>query len=453
MSRSVVLLQGVDSTPDLTPLLAAQQWHAHRATHPDQVTSFAGSASSHVGIAVFDTALPCSLSEFTRLAQDSRMEWIAVLPANYTHDRASAQALALNFFDYHTLPVDGPRLLYAVGHAHGRALLRHSVAAPIEPARRFHMIGESPRMTRLYSELEKVLRSRAPLLITGESGVGKELAARAVHLGSTYGRGPYMPVNCGALPQQLVESLLFGHEKGAFTGAHERRIGSIEAAAQGTIFLDEIGDLPLVAQASLLRFLQESTIVRVGSTHELHINTRVIAATHIDLNEAVRSGQFREDLFYRLNVLNVDVPALRDRGADCILLAEHFFNGNPPGRSPSVRGFSEDAIAAIRRHSWPGNVRELLNRVQRAVVMCDGPLIGAEDLQLNVPHDTRQRGSLAGARVGSDRALVEATLAQTGYNIAASARELGISRLTLYRLLNRLRIRIQPGREALARQI
>jgi DNA-binding NtrC family response regulator len=314
------------------------------------------------------------------------------------------------------------------------------------------MIGESPRMIRLYGELEKVLRSRAPLLITGESGVGKELAARAVHLGSAYARGLFIPVNCGALPHLLVESLLFGHEKGAFTGAHERRIGSIEAASQGTIFLDEIGDLPRAAQASLLRFLQESTIVRVGSTHELRIDARVIAATHVDLHEAVRSGQFREDLFYRLNVLNVDVPPLRERDADCLLLAERFFSANPPGRSPSVRGFSEDALAAIRRHSWPGNVRELLNRVQRAVVMCDGALITSGDLQLNLPNDTKQRGSLAGGRVGSDRALVEATLAQTGYNIAASARELGVSRLTLYRLLHRLRIRVRPGQETLARQ-
>ncbi|MGH9920579.1 MAG: helix-turn-helix domain-containing protein, partial [Nitrososphaerales archaeon] len=158
-------------------------------------------------------------------------------------------------------------------------------------------------------------------------------------------------------------------------------------------------------------------------------------------------------LFYRLNVLNVDVPPLRERGADCILLAENFFGCDPPGRSPGVRGFSEDANAAIRRHSWPGNVRELLNRVQRAIVMSDGPLIRAEDLQLSLPNDTKQRGSLAGARVGTERALVEATLEQTGYNIAASARELGISRLTLYRLLNRLNIRFRSRQETSTRAI
>jgi DNA-binding NtrC family response regulator len=314
----------------------------------------------------------------------------------------------------------------------------------LEPTpRRIGMIGQSPRMLRLFRELEKVMRSRAPLLITGESGVGKELAARAVHLGSERARGPFVPVNCGALPQPLIETLLFGHEKGAFTGAHDRQIGSIEAAHQGTILLDEIGDLPRAAQATLLRFLQESTIVRVGSTRELRIDARVIAATHRDLSGAVRAGHFREDLFYRLNVLNVEVPPLRERGADCMLLAEHFFGCDPSGRASGLRGFSEDAIAAIHQYTWPGNVRQLFNHVQRATVMCDGPLIVAEDLDLGAQKDSKHHGSLAGTRAGTERALVEATLQQTGYNIAASARSLGISRVTLYRLIHRLHVRIR----------
>jgi DNA-binding NtrC family response regulator len=397
-----------------------------------------------VGIAVFDATLACSPSEFTNIAVNSGMEWIAVVPRDVARDRANASALASSFFDYHTMPVDRTRLLHSIGHAHGRALLRHSSIAAAEPAHgRFGMIGESSGMTRLFHELEKVMRARAPLLITGESGVGKELAARAVSLGSACARGPFVAVNCGALPDLLIESLLFGHEKGAFTGAHDRQIGSIEAAHQGIFFLDEIGDLPRAAQASLLRFLQESTVVRVGSTRELRVDARVIAATHMDLHEAVRAGRFREDLYYRLNVLNVHVPPLRERDADCILLARYFFRHGFADKAPGVRGLSEDAVHAIQRYPWPGNVRELMNRIQRAMVMCDGPLITAADLQLGGETAAQHPRALASAHHDTERAVIGAALEGAGYNVAAAARGLGISRVTLYRQLKRLQIQVR----------
>jgi DNA-binding NtrC family response regulator len=440
LSRSIVVLQAGDSTPDLAPTLATHAWRSRRATHPDQVLTSLESEKCHVGIAVFDAGLPCSPKDFAEVVEDSGMEWIAILPPRGTSDQATARALCSSYFDYHTLPIDPARLLYSVGHAHGKALLRQSAATPIEPTEgRYGMIGKSPSMLALFGELEKIIRSTAPVFITGESGVGKELAARAVHWGSRNG-GPFVPVNCGALPDQLIESLLFGHEKGAFTGAHERRIGSIEAADQGTIFLDEIGDLPRAAQASLLRFLQESTVMRVGSTREMHIDTRVIAATHMDLEAAVRAGRFREDLFYRLNVLNVAVPPLRDRGDDCLVLAEHFFRTNATGKAPGVHGFSRDALKIMQQHSWPGNVRELLNRVQRAMVMCEGSLVTPKDLQLGPVTGTARVGSLASAREGIERLMVEEALVRNDYNIAATARDLRISRVTLYRLLGRLRI-------------
>jgi transcriptional regulator with PAS, ATPase and Fis domain len=293
------------------------------------------------------------------------------------------------------------------------------------------------------------MRASAPLLLTGESGVGKELAARAVHVGSERNAGPFVPVNCGALPPALIESLLFGHERGSFTGAHERQIGSIEAAAHGTIFLDEIGDLPRPAQASLLRFLQESTVTRVGSTRELRIDARVIAATHKDLSTAVRAGEFREDLFYRLNVLHIEIPPLRARGADCVLLAEHFLHREIIGCPSGVRGFSESALTAIQRHSWPGNIRELLNKVQHAVVMCNGPLITPTDLQLERRGAFCVSGSLADARAGTERQLIEIALDRSGHNIAAAARELGVSRVTLYRILKRLGMSPRGGFSAL----
>ena len=443
MSRGVIVVQAAESAPDLGLLLAAHHWQVSRATHLDQLSALLKS-DCHVGIAVFDDALRCcpqDLAELAEAIERSSTEWIAVLPRDRVRDRLTERTLASSYFDFHTLPVDEARLLYSVGHAYGKAVLRHAALQPVASAHgRYGMVGESPVMLALYDRLERVMHASAPLLLTGESGVGKELAARAVHLGSSRSRGAFVPVNCGALPQMLIESLLFGHEKGSFTGAHERQIGSIEAAHKGSIFLDEIGDLPRSAQASLLRFLQESTVVRVGATREIRIDARVIAATHMDLKAAVRAGRFREDLIYRLNVLNVEIPPLRDRGDDSVLLAEYFFRQAANGRAPGMRGFSHHALAAIRQYSWPGNVRELVNRVQHAMIMCDGPLITAADLQLGMQLSARSNGTLAHARAGTERGLIEATLERTGNNIAATARELSVSRVTLYRLLKRLGI-------------
>ena len=439
MLRRVVVLQGAGSSLDLVSLFTAQNWEIRRATSLADVRNPGGELDTTVGVAVFDEALACTPGDFLTVGAPSDMEWLAVIPKEAPQDPRTARALASVFFDFHTLPLDGARLLHSLGHAYGKSLLRRAAFAPSMPDRgQYGMIGESPGMQTLYRQLERVMRAGAPLLLTGESGVGKEVAARAVHCGSERSAGPFVPVNCGALPQALIESLLFGHERGSFTGAHERQIGSIEAAHHGTIFLDEIGDLPRPAQASLLRFLQESTVTRVGSTHELRIDARVIAATHKDLSAAVRSGEFREDLFYRLNVLHIEIPPLRSRGADSVLLAEHFLRREITGRQPGVRGFSEAALAAIRHHSWPGNIRELLNKVQHAVVMCNGSLITPADLQLERRGALCASGSLADARAGTERQLIEMALDRSGHNIAATARELGVSRVTLYRILKRL---------------
>ena len=441
MTRSVVLVQSVESPQDLVPVLTGDHWELRRAIQPEQIPTALSGKGCHVGIVVFDDALDCSPARFTDIAPTSGMEWIAVLPSDKTCHPATLNALASGFFfDYHTLPVDRSRLLYCLGHAYGRAALRRTLLQQLATVEgRFGMIGRSSRMLTLYTQIERIMRVGASVLITGDSGVGKELAALAVHRGSTRSKGPFVPVNCGALPANLVESLLFGHERGAFTGAHERHVGCLEAADRGTIFLDEIGDLPLAAQASLLRFLQQSTVVRIGSTRALDIDTRVIAATHRDLEAAVRNGTFREDLFYRLNVLRVEVPPLREREDDCLLIAEHFLQAYQTNGTPSVRGFADDARDAMRRHSWPGNVRELANRVQRAMVMCEAPLIRAVDLELS-PSATAGAVSLANARSGMEKNIVESALVRSRNNIAATARELGISRVTLYRLLRRLNI-------------
>ena len=449
MSRNVLLLQGSGSNLDLGPALGAHHWEIRRARSLEGVSGAARASDCRVGVAVFDEALDCGPEQLADCVETLAMEWIALLPKDSLRKRGCGRALTTSFFDFHTLPLDDMRLLYALGHAYGKSQLRHVAFADSSSGRgRYGMIGESPCMRSLYAHLERVMSADAPLLLTGESGVGKELAARAVHLGSTRTHGPFIPVNCGALPQQLIESLLFGYEKGTFTGAHERQIGSIEAAHHGTIFLDEIGDLPRSAQASLLRFLQDSTLTRVGSTRELRIDARVIAATHKDLRTAVRAGEFREDLYYRLNVLHIEIPPLRERGADSILLAEHFLRQHISKRRRGVRGFSDTALVAIQRHSWHGNIRELFNRVQRAVVMSNGTLITPGDLQLEEQADLHPVRSLADARAGTERRVIENALDRSGHNVAATARELGVSRVTLYRMLKRLGMSPRRGLDA-----
>jgi transcriptional regulator with GAF, ATPase, and Fis domain len=246
-------------------------------------------------------------------------------------------------------------------------------------------------------------------------------------------------LNCGAIPSSLIQAELFGHEKSAFTGAAQRRAGSFEAADRGSVFLDEIGELPLEMQPALLRVLQERSVTRLGSSRPVPVDFRLIAATHVDLPEAVAAGRFREDLLFRINVLTVQVPPLRDREDDVILLAERFreeFAGGSKGAGP--RGFTQDAVRHIRQHRWPGNVRELINRVQRAVLMADGRLISAADLGFEGAPLAPNGATLAQARSQFERGLIRDALRESGHCMAGAARRLGVSRVTLYRMIDRL---------------
>jgi DNA-binding NtrC family response regulator len=289
-------------------------------------------------------------------------------------------------------------------------------------------------ITRLRQQILKVSQVDAPVLIWGESGSGKELVARAVHDHSARTSAPFVPINCGAMPASLIQSELFGYEKGAFTGAARDKCGLIESAAGGTIFLDEIGDLPLDMQSNLLRFLQEKTICRVGGTRQITVDVRVIAASHVKLWQAVEAGRFREDLFYRLNVLPLDVPSLRERGSDVVPLAEYYFNVFAAERAPGVKGFSTRALEAMSSHDWPGNVRELVNRVRRALVMAEGHMIQAADLGLDDVAPPVLLEALDGVRIQAERAALQAHLCE-GKSMTVVARELGVSRMTLYRLM------------------
>jgi len=300
------------------------------------------------------------------------------------------------------------------------------------------MLGTSTRMKGVFDLIRKVSTTDAPVLLLGESGTGKEMAAQAIHQRSKRKNGPFVAINCSAIPETLLESELFGHEKGAFTGAHVQRKGRIETAHGGTLFLDEIGEVPLPLQVKLLRFLQEQRIERVGGRQEIQVDTRVIAATNADLKKGQSEGTFREDLFYRLAVVQIILPPLREREDDVLVLARAFLQrfANESGKTGLM--FSQEALRAIRQHAWPGNVRELQNQVRRAVIMCDGKRISAEDLELGSTKPAVQGLSLKEARERLERDMVQQALQKHLGKITAAAADLGVSRPTLYELMDRL---------------
>jgi len=302
------------------------------------------------------------------------------------------------------------------------------------------MIGTSSKMQDVFSAIRKVATTDAPVLIRGESGTGKELVARAIHRLSIYESKPFIPINCSAIPENLIESELFGHEKGTFTGATAQRKGRFEMAEGGTLFLDEIGDLPLAIQVKLLRFLQEKTIERVGGREQIEVNARVLAATNRDLEEAMKNATFRDDLFYRLSVINISLPALREREADVLLLAKTFLDRYASEVRKKSKRFSGQAIEAIERYSWPGNVRELENRIKRAVIMSDSKNITPEDLEMEIAVGKKEIVALKDAREILENDLILKALARNENKLAKAAADLGVSRPTLYDLMEKLGI-------------
>ncbi|WP_201325559.1 sigma-54-dependent Fis family transcriptional regulator, partial [Burkholderia sp. E168m23] len=323
---------------------------------------------------------------------------------------------------------------YLVGHAYGMLKLADGDPAAEAPPPGGTMIGACGAMRRLFATIRKVANTEATVFIAGESGTGKELTAAAIHRQSSRADAPFVAVNCAAIPTTLLQAELFGHERGAFTGAHQRKIGRIEAAHGGTLFLDEIGDMPFESQASLLRFLQEGKIERLGGHASIPVDVRIVSATHVDLEAAMQAGRFRADLYYRLCVLRIDEPPLRMRGRDIMLLADDVLRRYRDDGSYRIRGFTPCAIEAIHNYPWPGNVRELINRIRFAVVMTNGPLISAADLELR-PYTSLRPPTLAQARRQAERHAIEETLLRHRHQHADVAAELGISRATLYRLM------------------
>lgn len=372
--------------------------------------------------------------------------WVALIAQRLVALPRTREWIAEYLFNFIALPADPAHIALTLRDAWGMALMHDARRAgpPGQPPDADSMmIGKTPQMQQLFSQLQKVARTDASVLINGPSGTGKELAALSIHRQSARRDAPFVAVNCGAIAPSLFQSELFGFEKGAFTGAHQRKLGRIEAAQRGTLFFDEIGDMPLDMQVNLLRFLQEKTIERVGGNGTLAVDVRIIAATHINLAEAVRQGRFREDLYYRINVVCITMPPLAERGQDIEDIAKYYFAKFAGAHNRSLRGFSKAAMNAMLSHAWPGNVRELVNRVQRAAVMAEGRFIQPEDLGFERHVQQPQRMSLEEARADAERIMIQRALAQSRNQVSRAAALLGVSRVTLYRLIDKYKIRAQ----------
>lgn len=425
--------------------MQAAGWQPYLADSVSEAFTFCERQHPRVGVVLLDGAARDEMAakELETLLVNTcgEMEWVGLVSAQMVERPFIRHLLASYLYDYHTLPVDGFRLLTMLGHIYGMVTLRATMPSQcgLAPSCQGCMIGESPAMRRVFHLLDKVAAVDSVVMLRGESGTGKELAAHLIHQGSLRRDKPFVAINCGAIPANLIQSELFGHEKGAFTGAHCRHIGHIEAVNGGTLFLDEIGDLPLELQVNLLRFLQEKCITRVGGSESIAVDVRVITATHQDLHEEILAGRFREDLFFRLCVLDLTLPPLRERRGDIELLA-HFFLRSLGAVNPQVHGFSAAALQQMLAYSWPGNVRELKNRIERALVLCERRTIQPRDLDLAPPEMSAgeiRAATLAEARWATDRLAVQQALQSSGQNVMLAARQLGISRVTLYRMMEK----------------
>jgi two-component system, NtrC family, response regulator len=400
-------------------------------------------------VVLLDLGLPPSpatpdegLAALSEIAAYDNFAKVIIISGQGEKDNA-LQAIGAGAFDFLCKPVELGELKIILKRAfHVAALERdyRQLQQRIQTDGFENMLGSSPQMLTVFNSIRKVATTDAAVLILGESGTGKEMAALAIHHRSTRKDRPFVPINCSAIPETLLESELFGHERGSFTGAHVQRKGRVEMAHGGTLFLDEIGEIPLPLQVKLLRFLQEQQIERVGGRQSISVDTRVIAATNSDLKKAMSQGQFREDLYYRLAVVVIQLPALRDRENDIRLLAQDFLRRCSGETRRGGLSFDQEAVKALNSHSWPGNVRELENRVKRAVIMAEGRRITAQDLELTVVGGNPLSGTLKEAREGVEREMIQHALRRHSGKIAPAAADLGISRPTLYELMEKLGI-------------
>jgi two-component system, NtrC family, response regulator len=380
-----------------------------------------------------------TLAEILALKPDTKV----IIASGHGARESAMRAIASGAYDFYQKPVDIDELGMIVARAfHLHAIEADNARLAAQPTPDSTVLGgmvtAAPEMLKVARTIERVAAADVSVMLLGASGTGKELLARGVHEASRRKSGAFVAINCAAIPENLLESELFGHEKGAFTGAVKTTEGKIELAAGGTLFLDEVGDIPLPLQVKLLRFLQERVIERIGGRKPIAVDTRIVCATHQNLEEMISEGRFREDLYYRLAEIVVRIPTLAERPGDAGLLARHFLMKFAPTMNPAVKGLAPDALAAIDQWNWPGNVRELENRIKRAVIMADGKLVSAADLDLGKPADNDDEIdmiNLKAVRDIADSRAIRRAIARTEGNISNAAKLLGISRPTLYDLI------------------
>jgi len=399
-----------------------------------------------VDLVVLDLALPpepdnpeIGMGYLKRLRAESPDTPVVVITG---HDERSfaTRAQEMGALDFFGKPFDPDEVKTTIDRSmetRWKVMREQDMERALQSQVNTEILGASEEMEKLRGLIEQVASAPSTVLIRGETGTGKELIARKLHAVSLRSNKPFIAINCAAMSAELLESELFGYEIGAFAGAGTRKLGWFERASGGTLFLDEIGDMPPEQQVNLLRVLEQGSLRRIGGDRDIPIDVRIIAATHIDLEQKIQQGEFREDLFYRLNVVNIELPPLSKRDGDIELLANYFFQRfRTKGRS-GPRGFSREAIEAMRHHPWPGNVRELINRVQHAVIMADGPLIQRQDLGIERRDTKRQRITLKTARHEAEIRAINDALHRCNHNVSEAARELGISRVAIYRLMEK----------------
>ncbi len=403
-----------------------------RSAEPAVVTLDLGLPPDPDGVSEGFAALDTILS----LKPDTKV----IVASGHGARESALKAIASGAYDFYQKPVDIDQLGLIVRRAfqlHEIEQENRRLESQVSENRTVlgTMVTTAPEMMKVARTIERVANADVSVMLLGASGTGKELLARGVHQQSRRRAGGFVAINCAAIPENLLEAELFGYEKGAFTGAIKTTEGKIELAHGGTLFLDEVGDIPLPLQVKLLRFLQERVIERIGGRVQIPVDTRVVCATHQNLEEMIAAGTFREDLYYRLAEIVVRIPNLAERHGDSVLLAKHFLGRFAREMNPQVKGFAPGALVAIEQWPWPGNVRELENRLKRAVIMAEGKLVTAEDLDLQGEEEEGLPVNLKTAREASDRAVIRKALAQTDNNISGAAKLLGISRPTLYDLL------------------
>jgi two-component system NtrC family response regulator len=447
MSKQQVALLVVEDDPGLQSQLRWSLDDFDVTVAGDRASALTEIARIHPAVVTLDLGLPpdangaseglATLEQILRIAPDTK-----VIVVSGNDDRENAvRAVGLGAYDFYQKPFDSDTLRLIVEralHVHqleeeNRRLSAQRVSSPLAG-----LIASSPQMLKVCRTVEKVAPTGVTTLLLGESGTGKELVARALHELSTRAKGPFVAINCAAIPDTLLESELFGYEKGAFTGAAKQTRGKVEYADGGTLFLDEVGDLPMILQVKLLRFLQERVIERVGGRQEIPVDVRVVCATHQDLSAMVTEGRFREDLYYRVSEITIRIPPLREREGDALMLARAFLTRYSEEHRKNLRGFTSDAVAAIEAYEWPGNVRELENKLKRAVIMSEGNRITAEELELAVPADAaNQPLLLREVREAAERNALQRSLSLYQGNVSQAAEALGVSRPTMYDLMNK----------------